>query len=274
MTSGRSTARPEAPRFWELDAARTVAVVMMVVYHAAYDVWFLAPSVDFDPFGGGWRALQVATGSTFITLVGVSLAVGNGRGRARGLGGFALWRRHARRAAEVLAAATLVSAATRVALGPDDYIRFGVLHCIGTMMLLLPLFVPLGPWVNIALGAAAVAAGFAVRDHVSDVPGALVLGTPPADGGGVDYYPLLPWGGLALVGLGVGLLAYPGGSPAAPLARLAARVGAALGRPRLAALTWPGRHALPIYLVHQLVLIALVAAALAALGVAIDPRTG
>ncbi|MCB0882290.1 MAG: DUF1624 domain-containing protein [Thermoleophilia bacterium] len=274
MTSGRSTARPDAPRFWELDAARTVAVVMMSAYHAAYDVWFLAPSVGFDPFGGGWRALQVATGSTFITLVGVSLAVGNGRARARGVAGVALWRRHARRAVEVLAAATLVSAATRVALGPEDYIRFGVLHCIGTMMLLLPLFVPLGPWVNAALGAVALVAGFAVRGHASTVPGALVLGTPPPGGAGVDWYPLLPWGGLALIGLAVGTLAYPGGVPAPPLARAARRLGDALGRPRLAALTWPGRHALPIYLAHQLVLVALVAAVLAVLGVAIDPRTG
>lgn len=258
-------------RFWELDAARAVAVAMMVVYHAAYDVWFLAPSVDFDPFGGGWRALQVATGSTFLTLVGVSLAVGNGRARARGLAGFALWRRHARRALEVLAAATVVSVATRLALGPDDYIRFGVLHCIATMMLLLPVFVPLGPWASMALGAAAVAAGFAVRGIVVDVPGMLVLGTPPPGGAGVDWYPLLPWGGLSLVGLGLGMLAYPGGSPRPALERPAARAGALLGRVVPPA-AWVGRHALPIYLVHQLVLVALTAAVLTLLGVDVSPR--
>lgn len=258
-------------RFWELDAARAVAVAMMVVYHAAYDVWFLAPSVDFDPFGGGWRALQVATGSTFLTLVGVSLAVGNGRARARGMRGFALWRRHARRAVEVLAAATVVSVATRVALGPDDYIRFGVLHCIATMMLLLPLFVPLGPWPAMALGAVAVAVGFVVRGIVVDVPGMLVVGTPPPGSAGVDWYPLLPWGGLSLIGLGVGMLAYPGGSPHPALERAARRIGARLGGvvPRA---TWVGRHALPIYLVHQLVLVALVAAVLTALGVDVSPR--
>lgn len=245
---------------------------MMIVYHAAYDVWFLAPDVDFDPFGGGWRALQVATGTTFITLTGVALAVTNARARERGLRGAALWKRHARRAAEVLAAAGLVSVVTRVALGPDDYIRFGVLHLIGTMMLLAPLFVPLGPWVNIALGAAAVAAGFAVREVVVDVPGALVLGFDRTEGTGVDWYPLLPWGGLALVGLGLGMLAYPGGRPLPALAAWASRVGAAIGDGRVERLTWPGRHALPIYLVHQVVLIVLVAAALRLVGIEVDPR--
>ncbi len=259
-------------RFWEIDAVRTLAVGMMVVYHAAYDVWFLAPSVRFDPFGGGWRALQVATGSTFITLVGISLAVANGRARRRGLAGSALWRRHARRAVEVLGAAALVSVVTRVALGPDDYIRFGVLHLIGTMMLLLPVFVPLGPWLNMGLGAAVVAVGFVVRDVVSGVPGALVLGFPTPGGAGVDWYPVLPWGGLALVGLGIGLALYPAGEPLPVLARACDALGRSLGRSRLGPITWPGRHALPIYLIHQIVLVVVLAGVLTALGVAVHPR--
>lgn len=253
-------------RYWEIDAARSVAVVMMVVYHAAYDVWFLAPSIDIDPFGGGWRALQVATGSSFLALVGVSLAVANGRARARGAQGLGLWRRHARRAVQVLAAATLVSVVTRVALGPDDYIRFGVLHCIATMMLLLPLLAPLGPWVNIALGVLAVAAGFVVREMTSTVPGMLVLGVPPPWSAGVDYYPLLPWGGLAVIGLGVGLALYPAGEPRPMWQRWTSRV--AQGQ----RFTWLGRHALPIYLVHQLVLIAVIAGVLTVTGVAVSPR--
>ena len=35
--------------------------------------------------------------------------------------------------------------------------------------------------------------------------------------------------------------------------------------------TWPGRHALPIYLVHQIVLIGLTALALQLAGVTVDP---
>lgn len=255
-------------RFWEIDLARAVAVLMMVAYHAAYDVWFLAPSVDIDPFGGGWRALQVITGSSFLFVVGVSLAVSNARYRARGLTGAALWRRHARRAAQVMGAALLVSLVTRVALGPEDYIRFGVLHCIAVAMLVLPLLVRLPPWLVAALAVPVIVAGKALEGATSDVPGLLIPGWRPEGGAGVDYYPLLPWLGPALLGLAAGMVLYPGGERAPRLARVL-RDRHLPGGDRL---TWPGRHALPVYLVHQPMLIVVVAVVLTLLGVTVDPE--
>jgi len=257
------SASPPAPgRLWEVDALRTLAIAMMVAYHSAYDVDLLGPSVDIDPFGGGWRALQVATGSAFLFVVGVSLAISNGRARARGLRGTALYRRHLRRAGQVAAAALLVTVATRVALG-DDYVRFGILHCIVVAMLIGPLLVPLGPW-NAVLAGAVLGAGLIVRDlPASDVPGLLALGVPAAGGAGVDWYPLLPWLAPALAGLAAGLALYPAGRRG-PWGR------------RLPEPAWagpaglPGRHALPIYLAHQLVLILIVAAVLALAGVEVS----
>ena len=248
-------------RLWEVDVARTAAIAMMVAYHVGYDVHRLAPGVDIDPFGGGWRALQVATGSSFLTVVGVSLWISNARARARGARGIGLYRRHARRAAQVLGAALLVSLVTRIALG-DEYVRFGILHCIGVAMLLAPAFVRLGPW-NLVLGAAAVAAGLAVRDEALGGPDVLALVTGFAiDGeGGVDRYPLLPWFGPVLIGLALGRLLYPEGRRGPWTAHLPDPP------PRPLALAGaPGRHALPVYLVHQPVLIALVALVLLAAG--------
>jgi len=69
----------------EIDLLRTAAIVMMVVYHAAYNVDMLMVAPPLDPFTGGWRALQVACGSTFLFVTGMTLAVMNARGRARGL---------------------------------------------------------------------------------------------------------------------------------------------------------------------------------------------
>jgi uncharacterized membrane protein len=203
------SAEPAPGRLWEVDVVRTAAIVMMVAYHVAYDVHQLAPTVDIDPFSGGWRALQVACGSTFLFVVGVSLAISNGRGRARGLGGWTLYRRHLRRAGEVAAAALLVSVVTLIALG-DDYVRFGILHCIAVAMVVGPCLLPLGWW-NVPLGIAAIAAGVWLDDTASsDIPGLLVLGVPPDDGA-VDWYPLLPWLGPVLIGLAVGRALYPAG---------------------------------------------------------------
>ena len=253
---------PAAQRLWEVDVARTAAIAMMVVYHAAYDVHQLAPSVDVDPFGGGWRALQVACGTSFLMVVGVSLAISNGRGRARGLTGWPLYRRHLRRAGQVAAAALLVTVATRVALG-DDYVRFGILHCIAAAMVIGPLLVRLG-WLNVPLGVAVIVAGLALDDGpTSDLPGLLVVGVPPPGGAGVDWYPLLPWLGPVLFGLALGRALYPDGRRGP--------WGRRLPEPSLAgALGAPGRHALPIYLIHQPVLVPLVAAALALAGVEVS----
>jgi uncharacterized membrane protein len=251
---------PDGGRLWEVDAVRTLAIAMMVAYHAAYDIGQLAPDLGVDPFSPGWRALQVACGATFLFVVGVSLSISNGRGRAAGLRGYALYRRHLRRALQVAAAAALVSLATWVALG-DQWVRFGVLHCIAVGMLVGPLLVRLRWW-NVPLGAAVIAAGIWIDQGPRTDSSALhVLGVQRQGATPVDWYPLMPWLGVMMLGLAAGLALYPAGRRGPWTGRLP--------RPRGArALGAPGRHSLPIYLVHQLVLIPLIAAALALSGVA------
>ncbi len=258
-SSSGQAAREAGARLWEIDLMRTLAIGLMVVYHIGWDVHLLAPQVALDPFDGIWRALQVTCASTFLALVGTSYWIADQRARSQGLSGLALWRRHARRGREVLAAALLVSLATLLALGAQDAVRFGILHLIATAMLVvLPLTVRLGAW-NAVLGAAAVAVGLVLKEMGSDVPGALVLGFDPGETG-VDWYPLLPWIGASLVGVAVGAVLYPDGERGAWLRPL-------VRAPRGAGLAGaPGRHSLPIYLVHQPVLIVLTAMILALTG--------
>jgi uncharacterized membrane protein len=91
----------------------------------------------------------------------------------------------------------------------------------------------------------------------------LVLGVPPPGGAGVDWYPLLPWLAPVLAGLAIGAALYPQGRRGP--------WGRGLPEPAWAgAAGAPGRHALPIYLIHQPVLIPLVAAALALAGVEVS----
>ena len=241
---------------------RAIAIGMMVVYHVAYDVHLLAPQVAVDPFDGAWRALQVTCASTFLALVGTSYWIADRRARSRGLIGVALWRRHARRGREVLAAALLVSLATLLALGAEDAVRFGILHLIAaTVLVVLPLTIRLGAW-NGVLGAGAIAVGLVLKETGSDVPPAVLVlgfdvgGDPP----GRDWYPLLPWIGASLVGVAIGAVLYPDGERGAWLRRL---VRAPRGTAIAGAL---GRHSLPIYLVHQPVLIVLTVMILALTG--------
>lgn len=252
--------RSPRERLWEVDVARTLAIVMMVVYHAAWDVSNLAPETGVDAFSGGWRALQVATGSSFLFLVGLSFAIASQRSARRGLSPGQTALRRARRAGVVLVMALAVSLATYVALG-DDYIRFGILHVIGVSMLLAIPASRLG-MLTLPLGLVLIGIGLWLEGERWGTSLLLPLGFRPEDGQlGVDYYGLLPWFGVVLIGMAAARLLYPGGDRGPLLARLAAAPDDLVRR-----LSRPGRHALGIYVVHQLVLFPLVAGVLWLMG--------
>lgn len=256
--------RAPAERLWEVDVVRTLAIVMMATYHVGWDLDYLVPGIPIDPFSGGWRALQVATGSLFLFVVGVSLAISEGRSRARGVGARAAYLRHVRRAVEVLAAGLLVTVVTLVALGPEDAVRFGILQCIGVSMLIVPLARPLGPAAAL-LGVGAIVAGLAIDGLDGPTAWLMPIGLVPQSAElGVDYYPLLPWIGPVLIGLSAGLALYPAGRRGRLTAWLSVEPRGARAAGAL------GRHALPVYLVHQPVLIALLVVGLVMAGVHVD----
>jgi uncharacterized membrane protein len=249
-----------APRLWELDAARTLAIAMMVAVHASYDVDMLAPALGVEPREGGLRLLQIATGSLFLGLVGVSFTVSMARARERGIEGHELLLRQWRRAGEILAAALAVSVVTWILLD-DGHVRFGILHLIAVALVLAPFLSRLGAW-NVALAALLVVGEPLLGAARSDAPGLLALGIRP-DGGriGVDWYPIVPWLAPFLVGLWAGAKLYPAGRRGAWGRRLSPASGTK------SVVGAPGRHSLAFYLGHQAVLLPLVAAALLAAGV-------
>lgn len=237
-------------RFWEIDAARTVAIVMMVAYHAVYDVELLTPGIGPDPFRGFWGAVPEATGSLFLLVAGASLAVSDGRLKRRGVSAVDRIRRHLRHAAVVLAAATAVTVATRVAFD-DRYVRFGILHAIGVSILIAAVTVRLGRW-NLLLGGVAVLGGLVISDVQAQSSWLAAIGLDIEGVSSVDHWPLLPWLGPMLAGVGAGAALYPGGLRRPALDPLSSQDRL----PRWA--TVPGRRSLAVYLTHQLVLIPIV----------------
>ena len=250
---------PPASRLWEIDVARTAAIVMMVVYHTVYDIEFMVPDVGIDPYNGGWRALQVTCASTFLALVGVSAWVRDQRLRARGVTGLAAWRLSAPRGVQVAAGAAAVSLATFAALGGDDVVRFGILHLIAVAhLVVLPLLVRFGVW-NIVVGVTIVIAGLVLKGTGTGVPALMMVGLDPGETG-VDWMPLLPWIGVPLIGVAVGAVLYPGGERHHGLRRLVEAPA------WVSAVGAPGQRSLTVYLLHQPVLIALTAGVLLLIG--------
>ena len=201
------------------------------------------------------RLLSHGIASAFLALVGVSLALAH----RNGLNIPAFWRR----LAIVAGAAALVTAASLV-FAPGEGIFFGILHCIAVASLLAAPFVAAPAWASLAVGLASIAAPLLVHSTLFDPPWLSWLGLGEALPNTLDWRPLLPWAGVVFLGLGVA-------RTRGVLARLTSpeRWRAASAPSRAAC--FAGRHSLPIYLVHQPILIGLLSALTAWGGLAPKP---
>ncbi len=230
-------------RYLELDLLRTLAIAMMIIFHAAFDLQTIY-GWDIDTFSGGWLLLQQATVTLFLLLVGASFAISWKRHREKhpNRSFLGLYKKYVKRGVFVVACGMLVSAVTYFA-EPETYVRFGILQMIGVSILLLPFFARLREW-NILLSIPLIALGPVVFEMRSGNPLLLPLGIMSPNFATVDYIPLIPWFGVVLMGYAIGYLVYVRHSPMFLKEGQVVRV-----------LSWPGRHALIIYLIHQPILL-------------------
>jgi uncharacterized membrane protein len=237
-----------ASRLWEIDVIRGIAILMMIVFHTVFDLSFFA-IYPVDAATGFWRLFAYATASLFLLVVGVSLVVSHDRAAAT-LTGFPLTKKFLIRGAGIFALGLLVTFATWLYLH-EGFVIFGILHLIGVSVILSPLFFRFGK-LNILFGIVCIAAG----SFVSSLNGPVFLlpmGIFPPGFHSVDYTPLFPWFGMVLIGMGLGAYLYAGGVRQFSLRPLPEHL--------VAPITFPGRHSIIIYLVHQPVIILFLALA-------------
>jgi uncharacterized membrane protein len=228
-------------RLWEIDALRGLAIVAMVAFHAYWDwVYFSGGSL-----GPGSAYLSGPIAASFITLLGVSIALDRDRSRATGR---PLARRAAQRTLLIAGAAALVTLATWLVL-PDRFVFFGILHLLAASTLLVALTARFGAVANGLLGAAVLAIGWSgLLDGAAPAIWVSIVGWSPPQAT-VDWYPLAPWSGFAFLGFALGQTLYPDGRRRFSLPNWDRQT---------AALRLMGRHSLVVYLTHQLVLFPLV----------------
>ncbi len=238
-------------RLWEIDVTRGIAVVLMVFYHLLFDLDYLGLAVlDFQhpPL----LVLQRLVAFLFLSLVGVSLVLT----RLKGVTAV----ENAKRALGLFAIALLITAATFVYPGPQNgMIVFGIIHFIALAVLLGYFFTRLPAWFNLVAGVLVIGAGFWISAlPPANGPWLLWLGFVPAGFYTLDYYPLVPWFGVVLLGIFMGQVMDPFSKP----------ISGKVAMPKLlAGFSYLGRNALAVYLVHQPILFGLLFGAKALLGV-------
>ncbi len=238
-----------AGRFAELDAARGIAILMMIVFHTVFDLYFFK-IYPVNVSGGFWRYFAFSTASLFLLIAGISLSVSHSRAvRLAGEGAPGrLAVKFLKRGAGIFAWGLVVTLATWLYLG-QGFVIFGILHAIGVSIMLSPLFFRFRSG-NILIGAVVIVTGLALA--YAGISGPLWLcpiGIHPPSFSSVDYTPLFPWFGLVLIGLGTGERIYPDGRRSFTVPAIPGGV--------LSPLAFLGRHSLAIYLVHQPVIIVL-----------------
>lgn len=232
-------------RYQEIDVLRGLAVVGMIVFHFFFDLDFLGIA-ERSMYAGGWGIFQKAIATTFLLLVGVSLTLSYARAQQKHTLP-SLFAKYGKRAGIVFGFGLLVTLITYLVY-PQQYIVFGILHMIGVSILLALAFLSLY-WLNLALGIMLIYLGTLVQQQIVQTKALLWLGFRYPGFTTLDYYPLLPWFGVVLMGLFLGKYLYPQGKQRFKLALPAGGVRNVL--------TWMGRRSLVIYLVHQPILIGL-----------------
>jgi uncharacterized membrane protein len=226
-----------------IDVARGLALVAMAVYHFFWDLQFfgfLEPGTATDgPLK--WFARSIAT--SFLALVGIGLYLGHGA-EIR-------WRPFLRRVAIVGSAALLITLATYV-VTPASFVSFGILHLIAVGSFLGLAVLPLPVPVILTLSAGIFAAGMNFTLPALNTPLLSWIGMSETIRPSNDFVPVFPWFSAVLVGIAMAKQAHASGL----LARL---VSVSAASPPARFLKFFGRHSLAFYLVHQPVLIAIVA---------------
>ena len=216
-------------RFDILDAWRTLAIALMLAYHFLYDLYIFGVIPASQLFSTPLNLLERFICCSFIVLAGASARFS---------------RNNLRHGLTVLAAGLAVELGAAAA---GQTIRWGVLMLLGSSMVLWH-FLGKGldklPGWGVAAGSGVLF--FAARAWTASASVSVgwlyPLGFPAPGFFSADYFPLLPWFFLFLAGTALGGWC------------LAHRENRLLAAPLPEALTWPGRHSLIIYILHQPVL--------------------
>ncbi|MBR5310598.1 MAG: DUF1624 domain-containing protein [Oscillospiraceae bacterium] len=186
-------------RIFFLDEMRALALIGMIIYHAAYDLYAIF-GLDFDFFSPGWDTLQLAVCCTFIVIAGISSR---------------LTKNALKHGLVVFGAGMLMTIGTYFFM-PSQVIWFGVLHFLGASMIIYYLIRKSINKAPALIGAMFSLAAFLCLYGISSgtilfgnvmVPQNLyfskflaVIGLPGPGFRSSDYFPLIPWFFLYLTG--------------------------------------------------------------------------
>jgi uncharacterized membrane protein len=234
-------------RFIELDILRGCAIIFMIILHLFWDLDYFG----ILPLNKNFYSLNIIVPVMFFLLVGICQGVNNNKYKNQPK---KMYFRTIQRGLWVLNLGMLFTLLTTIVL-PDKPIMFGVLHCIGCCIILSLPFIKFKATSNTVFATMIIIGGILLGTCFSvENPNILQLaaGIHQSNIGQhtIDYFPVLPWLGVCLLGVALGNILYKENTRRFPLPDLSRYKPTRF-------FTWLGQHSLTIYLLHQPIIVGL-----------------
>ncbi len=231
--------KSNSQRFIELDLLRGFAILVMVSFHLLWDLdYFGIVRLNKSMYNS-----NIIFQALFLVLVGVTLAVISNRIKEPSI---EMYKQIMRHGLWIFSLGMAITAVTLIVM-PERPVLFGILHCIGLSIVLSALFLRFKTY-NIIFAAAIIAAGFIIGHYHVTHPTVfhLMVGLHQTNVWKytIDYFPLIPWFGVTLLGVGIGNILYKDNKRRFKMPDLSNY------RP-ITMVSWFGKHSLVIYLFHQ-----------------------
>lgn len=176
--------KAERQRVPEIDGLRVLAIFMMILYHFAYDLSVYGNrSIDYKH--GPLACIGKVSGILFIVVSGISCG---------------LSRNNRKRGVVVFGYGMLLTLITYL-IAANDYIRFGILHFLGTAILIHSFLSRYSNVILILSAAGSFLLGIFSRIIITDNTFLLVFGIVPPCFTSMDYYPIFPYIAYFIVGM-------------------------------------------------------------------------
>lgn len=234
-------------RFWEIDLLRGIAIIMMIIFHLLYDINnFNIYRVNLH--SGYLRIFNYSIGTIFILLVGVSLTLSYSRVE-KVLTKKELKLKFFKRGLKIFGLGMLITFLTWYFLD-DGFVVFGVLHCIGISIVLAYPFLRFH-FLNFLIGVVLIIAAVVLKSITFDFYWLVWLGLKHSQFYSIDFFPILPWFGVVLVGIFIGRSLYPSYKRISNFRDIS-------GFKLVRFFSFLGRHSLVIYFLHHIVLLSII----------------
>lgn len=237
--------RQKKQRFWEIDLLRGIAVIMMIIYHILFDIDFLT-IYTLSLHHISFQIFLYPIGTLFLLLVGISLILSYNQyqNMQKQTPPF---KKYFTRGIILFFLALGITGVTWI-YPHEGFIVFGVIHCISISIILSYPFIT-KPKIALILGSILIFIGVWFSTITVDNPYLFWMGLNTRSFYTLDYFPLLPWFGVVLIGLFSGQKIYP---------ILQNKYQKPQKTPTVfIPLTILGNHSLIVYLLHQPILFGL-----------------